>query len=75
MFNPMAIISKLQNSGNPIAMMEEMFGGNPIFNRAMQMGQGKTPGELQQVVRNLARQKGMSEQDLQEFLNQFGLRL
>lgn len=78
MFNPMVmaqIMSQLQQSNNPVGMMQNMFGQNPLMQRAMMMTQGKSPQEMQQVVRNLARQKGMSDEQLNQMLGQFGLRL
>lgn len=75
MFNPMQLLQMLQSSNNPMALMQNMFGGNPLFQRAMQMGQGKSPEQIQQVVRNLAQQRGMNEQQLNQFLSQFGLKI
>lgn len=78
MFNPMAmaqIMSQLQQSNNPMGMMQNIFGQNPLMQRAMMMSQGKSPQEMQQIVRNLARQKGMSDEQLNQMLGQFGLRL
>ena len=39
------------------------------------MGQGKSPEQIQNIVRNLAKQKGMYDEQLNQFLNQFGLKL
>lgn len=71
----MQLIGQLQSSANPMALVQNMFGNNPIMQRAMQMGQGKSPEQMQQVVRNLAKQRGMDDQQLNQFLSQFGLRL
>lgn len=35
--NPMQILNLLQNNANPMAMMNQMFGNNPIFQQVMQM--------------------------------------
>lgn len=75
MFNPMQILQMLQSSNNPMALIQNMFGDNPLFQRAMQMGQGKSTEQLQQVVKNLAQQRGMDNQQLNQFLSQFGLRI
>lgn len=78
MFNPMQmmqLMGQLQSSSNPMSLMQNMFGNDPIMQRAIQMGQGKSPEQLQQTVRNLARQKGMSDAQLNQFLSQFGLKL
>ena len=47
----------------------------PLMGRAMQMGQGKNPDEMKAIVRNLARQKGWSDEQLGQFLSPFGLKL
>nr|DAW60795.1 MAG TPA: hypothetical protein [Caudoviricetes sp.] len=39
------------------------------------MGQGKSVEELQSIARNLARQRGMNEAQLNNFLSPFGLKL
>lgn len=65
----------LQNSNNPMAVMQNMFGNDPIMQRAMQMAQGKSPEQLQQTVRNLAQQRGLSTDQLNQFLSQYGLKL
>lgn len=78
MFNPMQMmqmVGQLQQSNNPLALMQNMFGNNPVMQRAMQMGQGKSPEQLQQVVRNLAQQKGMNNEQLNQFLSNFGLKI
>lgn len=53
----------------------QSFGNNPNFNRAMQMIQGKSPEQLQQTVMNLARNQGISMQQLQQFAGQYGFKL
>lgn len=73
--NPMQIMAMLQNSGNPMQMLTQMAQQNPMMGRAMQMGQGKNEVQLKETVRNLAKQRGMSDEQLNQFLSQFGLRL
>lgn len=78
MFNPMQmmqLMEQLQSSTNPMALIQNMFGNDPIMQRAMQMAQGKSPEQLQQTVRNLAQQRGMSTDQLNQFLSQYGLKL
>lgn len=72
--NPMQILNLLQNNANPMAMMNQMFGNNPIFQQVMQMTQGKNPMQIQQIIKNVAHEKGMDEQQLNQFINQFGLK-
>ena len=55
--------------------MQARFGNDPLFGRAMQMTQGKSEEELKATVRNLARQRGMDDAALGQFLSQFGMKL
>ena len=73
--NPMQIMAMLQNSCNPMQMLTQMAQQNPMMSRAMQMGQGKNEAQLKETVRNLAKQRGMSDEQLQQMLSNFGLTL
>lgn len=56
---------------NPMAMLGQLSGNNPIMARGMQLVQGKTPEQLQQIAQNMAKERGI---DLNAMLRQFGLR-
>lgn len=43
--------------------------------RALQMAQGKETSQLQEIAKNLAQQRGMNEQQLNQFLSQFGIKV
>lgn len=73
--NPLMIMQMLQNSGNPMMMLQQMAQQNPMMGRAMQMGQGKNEVQLKNTVRNLAKQRGMNDEQLQQMLSNFGLTL
>ena len=73
--NPMQIMAMLQNSGNPMQMLTQMAQQNPMMSPAMQMGKGKNEVQLKETVRNLAKQRGMSDEQLQQMLSNFGLTL
>ena len=73
--NPMQIMAMLQNSGNPMQLLTQMAQQNPMMGRAMQMGKGKNEVQLKETVRNLAKQRGMSDEQLQQMLSNFGLTL
>ena len=73
--NPMQIMAILQNSGNPMQMLTQMAQQNSMMGRAMQMGQGKNEMQLKETVRNLAKQRGMSDEQLRQMLSNFGLTL
>lgn len=49
---------------NPMEMMlNQMFGNNPMFQRAKQMANGKNESELKQTAINLCKQKGINIDD------------
>lgn len=52
------------NNNSPI----NLFSNNPLFARAQQMAEGKTPEELQQIAINICKEKGL---DLEQMLKQF----
>lgn len=73
--NLMQILQMLQGSTNPMSLLQQLTGNNPIVQRALQMAQGKEASQLQEIVKNLAQQRGMNEQQLSQFLSQFGIKV
>ena len=73
--NPMQIMGLLNQSNNPMELIQNMACQNPLMGRALQMGQGKSVDELKVIAQNLARQRGMTEKQLGQFLSGLGLRL
>nr|DAR56317.1 MAG TPA: hypothetical protein [Caudoviricetes sp.] len=73
--NPMQLMGLLNQSNNPMELIQNMAGQNPLMERALQMGQGKSVDELKVIAQNLARQRGMNEKQLGQFLSGLGLRL
>ena len=63
---------------NPMNLMEQqlisqMQNSNPaLFNRVMQMMSGKTQQQMQEVVLNVARERGI---DINKFAGQYGLKI
>lgn len=50
-------------------MMQQILNSNrPLFMRAQQMAEGKTPEEIQQIAMNLCNERGL---DFQTMLQQF----
>lgn len=49
-------------------MANQMLKNNPLFQRAMQMAQGKSEDELRQIANNLCKQRGI---DIDEAYKQF----
>lgn len=64
--NPMQLFQMLQGGGNPVSMMQHMFGTNPMFQRAMQMLQGKDHDAQMEVLNNICKQKGINLQQLKQ---------
>lgn len=54
------MLEMLQNSGNPQAMMQQMFGNNPMFQRAQSMLQGKSHRAQMKIIENVCKQRGIS---------------
>ncbi len=68
----MQLIGMLQNSQNPMMMIQQIFGSNPQYKQIMQVIQGKNPQQLEQYARNLAKNQGI---DLNQLAGQFGLNI
>lgn len=73
--NPMQLMGLLNQSNNPMELIQNMAGQNPLMGRALQMGKGKSVDELKVIAQNLARQRGMDDKQLGQFLSGLGLRL
>lgn len=71
--NLQQLIQMLACNGNPGMVMQQMAQQNPIMQRAIQMGQNKSPQELALIAKNLAAQQGMDEAQFNMLLKQFGL--
>ena len=49
---------------NPMEMiMNQIFGNNPMFQRARQMAEGKNEQEIKQIASNLCKQRGINIDD------------
>lgn len=70
--NPMQLISMMQQSGNPMGMIMQMARQNPMMGQAMQALNGKTPGQMEQYVRQMAQQRGV---DINQLARQMGIRM
>lgn len=70
--NPIQLIGMLQNSQNPMMIIQQMMSNHPQYKQIMQVIQGKTPQQLEQYARNLAKNQGI---DLNQLVSQFGLKI
>lgn len=76
MYNPtgnpmMRMIQLMRNGQSPMGMMQEMAMQDPRAQQAVNMIQGKSPQQLEQTARNMAREKGI---DLDMMMRQMGLK-
>lgn len=73
MNNPMMqVLQLMRNGGNPMAMLNQMTGNNPMVSQLMQSMQGKSPDALRQMAANIAKERGI---DLEQFASQFGMKI
>ena len=54
----------LQSGRNPNAVLQSLVQSNPKARQAMQMFQGKSPQQLEQMVRNVCAERGTTVEDL-----------
>lgn len=65
MSNPIFQIASLaRNGGNAMQMLQRMAAQNPRAAQAINMIQGKTPQQLQQIATNMARERGTTPQEI-----------
>ena len=61
--NMMQIISLMKNGGNPqqmvLSMLEQQTENNPFAANLLQLAKGNKSGEIEQIARNLAKEKGI----------------
>lgn len=71
--NPMVqVMNLMRNGGNPVTLLNQMTGNNPMVSSLMQSMQGKSPEALRQMAMNIAKERGV---DLNQFAQQFGMKL
>lgn len=73
--NPMQMLQMLNAAQNPDAMLQQIASQNPLMQRAMTMAKGKSPQEIRAIAINLAQQQGMTAQDVDNMVRNFGLKL
>lgn len=71
--NPMQLFSMVSQSNNPMGMMSQMMGNNPFFQQAMKMAEGKGPQEMKEIINNVAQQKGITPEQINNFASMFGI--
>lgn len=78
MFNPMQLM-QMMKSGNPQQMVQQLMGNsqlmqNPIAKNAMQMAQSGDTKGIEQMARNLCKEKGLNpDEAMNQIKKQFHL--
>ena len=63
--NPLFQLANMaRNGGNAMQMLQRMAAQNPQAARAINMIQGKTPQQLQQIATNMAQEIGTTPQEI-----------
>lgn len=73
MQNPLLMAMQMLNSGqNPASMLQQAAARDPRMAQAMQMMRGKSPQQIEQIARNMARERGI---DINALAQQLGVAL
>lgn len=65
----------ITKSNNPQQMAQNMFGQNPAYQRAVQMTQGKSPQEIQEIAKNLCNQRGIDFNQIIKQIESMGIKM
>lgn len=79
MINPMQLMQMMRSGGNPqqalINMMKRQSGNNPVMNNAIQMMEKGDSAGVEQLARNLCKEKNLNPDDvLSQIKTQFGMK-
>lgn len=67
----MMLIQILRSGGNPMQAVASMAKGNPVMQQGANMIAGKSPEQVEQIARNMAKQRGVN---IDEMLQQLRLK-
>ncbi len=68
--NPMMmLIQAARGGGNPMDILSNM-SGNPMIAQGMKLIQGKSPEQLEQLARNMAKERGTTPEQIIEQITQ-----
>lgn len=65
------LIQAAQGGGDPMRIIGQLAGGNPMIAQGLQMVRGKSPDQLRQLAENMAKERGTNVEDI---LRGLGLR-
>lgn len=60
----MMLMGLMRSGGNPMALLQQMAGRDPQVAQFMRMLNGKNAHQLQQMAENVAKEKGVSINDV-----------
>ena len=70
--NPIGLLIQAdQGGGDPMRIIGQLAGGNPMIAQGLQMVRGKSPDQLRQLAENMAKERGTNVEDI---LRGLGLR-
>ena len=65
MNNPlMMLVQTMRGGGDPMQLLQKMAGQNPQVSQALKMIQGKNPQQLKTMAENMAKERGVSINDI-----------
>ena len=74
--NPMQMLSQIMKAPNKMAMVENLIKQNPQLNNAWQMAQQLSQNtNKQEVINQIAKQKGISSDEVKQMANKFGINI
>jgi len=68
MNNLLILLQIAKNGGNPMQMLGQMAGQDPKLQQAMRLIQGKNPAQLRQTAENIAKERGLSIEEVAQKL-------
>lgn len=76
-FNPMQLMQMMKGGGNPqqmvMGMLQQQAGNNPVLKNALNMAQQGDSKGLENLVRNIAKEKGVNPDEMmQQVMGQMG---
>lgn len=71
-FNPLQLLQVMRSSNNPMGVLNQLMGSNPEMGQVMRLIYGKNSNQLKQTAMNMARERGVS---LEQLASEMGLRL
>lgn len=62
--NPLQMLGALQKAQNPMGLLNQIAGQNPQLKRVIDVMNGKSPQQLEQYVKNVAKTQGVNLNNL-----------